>query len=351
MRAGKRSAASRYLSAADSARFLTGEAVRLVCAGRKRLLPLAQAIARVFARLGEKKNRSRARIKFLVQDLGIEKFRELVLEERKTLSPDPRWTDFVRRRRSASKNTPLRPGGELRRIRGSPAFQRWLKHNTRPQKQAGYRHGDCRASSGRHYRRPACAPWPTSLAASRKETVRTTVEQNFAHPLGQQKRFARNFTRRWKPRALRQPGAGDDRRCRHLPRHGYLQAGNLLFARTRRRNCASVWLKRVHSSMSPSKICTSRSAAASIAAASITWRTWAFTASAAKSAGYAVPHFQVVLGGEWEHNGGVVWLARVAIPSKNIPEVVDAPHVALFRQSGQRARASRTSSSAWAKSS
>jgi sulfite reductase (ferredoxin) len=45
------------------------------------LLPTAQAIARVFARLGEKKNRNRARIKFLVDDLGIEKFRELVLQE------------------------------------------------------------------------------------------------------------------------------------------------------------------------------------------------------------------------------------------------------------------------------
>ena len=53
------------------------------------LLPLAQAIARVFARLGEKKNRSRARIKFLVQDLGIEKFKELVLEERKNSAPRP----------------------------------------------------------------------------------------------------------------------------------------------------------------------------------------------------------------------------------------------------------------------
>ncbi len=50
------------------------------------VLPLAQAMARVFARLGEKKNRNRARIKFLVQDLGIEKFRELVLEERKSLT-------------------------------------------------------------------------------------------------------------------------------------------------------------------------------------------------------------------------------------------------------------------------
>ena len=50
------------------------------------ILPMTQAIARVFGRLGEKKNRNRARIKFLVQDLGIEKFKELVLEERKTLA-------------------------------------------------------------------------------------------------------------------------------------------------------------------------------------------------------------------------------------------------------------------------
>ena len=35
-------------------------------------LPEIQAVARVFARLGEKKNRGRARIKFLVAKLGIE---------------------------------------------------------------------------------------------------------------------------------------------------------------------------------------------------------------------------------------------------------------------------------------
>ena len=42
-----------------------------------------------------------------------------------------------------------------------------------------------------------------------------------------------------------------------------------------------------------------------------------------KIAGYAVPHFQVVLGGEWEHNAGSYGLPVVAIPSKNIPEVVN----------------------------
>jgi sulfite reductase (ferredoxin) len=41
-----------------------------------------------------------------------------------------------------------------------------------------------------------------------------------------------------------------------------------------------------------------------------------------KMAGLAVPHFQVVLGGEWEHNAGSYGLPVAAVPSKNIPEVV-----------------------------
>src|SRR6202140_4483872 len=75
------------------------------------LLPLTQSIARVFARLGEKKNRNRARIKFLVQDLGIEKFKDLVLEERKTLPHDPRWSGYVKDAEQFEE-APLKPGGE-----------------------------------------------------------------------------------------------------------------------------------------------------------------------------------------------------------------------------------------------
>ena len=99
-------------------------------------MPLAQAIARVFAARGEKKNRSRARIKFLIQDLGVEKFKELVLEERKNLPPDPRWTEFVKDAEQFQE-TPLRPGGKAPLL-GTESFQRWMKFNTRPQKQDGY---------------------------------------------------------------------------------------------------------------------------------------------------------------------------------------------------------------------
>src|SRR6185295_16705520 len=99
------------------------------------ILPLAQAIARVFARLGEKKNRQRARIKFLIQDLGVEKFKALVLEERKTLQHDPRWTELIS---EAEKNeeTPLRRIGQWPAANSDPRFTRWLKSNTHEQKQA-----------------------------------------------------------------------------------------------------------------------------------------------------------------------------------------------------------------------
>src|ERR1700682_3726089 len=100
------------------------------------LLPLAQAIARIFAKLGEEKNRARARIKFLIQDLGIEKFKELVLEERKDLPADPRWTEYVKDAEHFQE-APLRPGGKPPLL-GTESFQRWMKSNVRPQKQDGY---------------------------------------------------------------------------------------------------------------------------------------------------------------------------------------------------------------------
>ena len=142
------------------------------------LLPLAQAIGRVFARLGEKKNRSRARIKFLVQDLGIEKFKELVLEERKTLAHDPRWTEFVADAEQ-SQETALRPASEVASSVVAPeGFERWRATNTRAQKQGGYAVvtvalplGDITADQLR-----ALADIARRFT---KETIRTTVEQNF----------------------------------------------------------------------------------------------------------------------------------------------------------------------------
>ena len=77
------------------------------------LLPLAQAIARVFARLGEKKSRHRARIKFLVAQLGIDEFRRLVLAER--APPDCRRSlDLISGRAASRRRAAAQVGATAR---------------------------------------------------------------------------------------------------------------------------------------------------------------------------------------------------------------------------------------------
>ncbi len=94
------------------------------------LLPTCQAISRVFARLGEKKNRARARIKFLVAKLGIEEFQRLVAEEQKTMPLDPRWTRLIDECRAAQDEEP--EGAEESTPNGNPrppGFQAWAATN------------------------------------------------------------------------------------------------------------------------------------------------------------------------------------------------------------------------------
>ncbi|MCH2400024.1 MAG: nitrite/sulfite reductase, partial [Pirellulales bacterium] len=100
------------------------------------LLPIAQAIARVFARLGEKRNRARARVKFLVAQLGLEEFKRVVLEERAKLPDDPRWTAYLS---NLSENTeqPIKTshsGDDP----GTSEYQFWLRTNCYQQRQDGY---------------------------------------------------------------------------------------------------------------------------------------------------------------------------------------------------------------------
>src|SRR2546423_64035 len=60
------------------------------------LLPIAQATARVFARLGEKKNRNTARLKFLVTKLGMPEFKRPARAELATLPHEPAWPSYLK---------------------------------------------------------------------------------------------------------------------------------------------------------------------------------------------------------------------------------------------------------------
>ncbi|MGH7831374.1 MAG: nitrite/sulfite reductase, partial [Candidatus Binatia bacterium] len=140
------------------------------------LLPMAQAISRVFARLGEKRNRARARIKFLIAHLGIEEFRKSVLEERQKLSSDPRWTEYLPTAYSYAE-TPLKPAASLNGGERPERFDTWYATNVYHQRQPGYAVatvtlplGDI---TGDQFR--ALADIARRFV---KDTIRTTVDQN-----------------------------------------------------------------------------------------------------------------------------------------------------------------------------
>ena len=296
------------------------------------LLPITQAIARVFARLGEKKNRNRARIKFLVQELGIEKFKELVMQERRILPHDPRWTEYVaeafRQVEEPLVAAAPMPDG------GSEGFQRWLKSNIRPQKQNGYVVATVTLPLG--------DVTPTQLRAladaSRRftrETVRSTVEQN--------------FVLRWvscsdlpalfevlEAVGLGQPGAGSVVDIVACPGTDTCKLGisssRGLAAELRTRLAAKSLqldeaIQNLHIKISGCFNSCGQHHVADLG----------FYGVSRKVSGYAVPHFQVVLGGEWTNNAGSYGLPMVAIPSKNIPELVEriSEYFVMNRQKGE----------------
>jgi sulfite reductase beta subunit-like hemoprotein len=105
----------------------------------ERLLPVCEAIVRVFDRTGNRKNKGQARMKYAIRKLGFETFKAEIEKELQALpsSRDPEVGRYVEDAR------PARPGASPdlhARMAGSgvPAFRAWAATNTRPQRQRGY---------------------------------------------------------------------------------------------------------------------------------------------------------------------------------------------------------------------
>lgn len=99
------------------------------------LLPTLEAIVRVFDRLGNRENKTRARLKFLVKTMGIDAFREAVFKERDLVQATESVTVFpeVSRNRHTPPNLPPRVMPQ-----GDEVFARWVETNVVKQKQSGY---------------------------------------------------------------------------------------------------------------------------------------------------------------------------------------------------------------------
>ncbi|MFW5924625.1 MAG: nitrite/sulfite reductase [Myxococcota bacterium] len=283
------------------------------------LLPMSQAISRVFARLGEKQNRARARIKFLVKKLGIDEFRRLVLEEREGLKDDPRWTDYLQDLHKLDEK-PLREGGDIPAGPYPEGFERWRATNLRPQAQAGYYVatvtlplGDATGEQGRRL-----------ADIARKytgDTMRTTVEQNIAYRWLSGADVV-DFYRDLQAIGLHEAGASTITDMVACPGTDTcklgISASRGLAGEVRRR------LKVVDDKLDPAvQQLRVKASGCFNACGQHHVADLGFLGVSRNVRGRRVPHFQVVLGGEWANNGGSYGLAIGAVPSKNIPAVIE----------------------------
>ncbi len=284
------------------------------------LLPMSQAICRVFARLGERENRQRARLKFLVKRLGIEEFCRLVREERAALRPDPRWTAFLDDLH-ATDEQPLRPSRPLSNEAAAAAgegFARWRTDNVRAQKQPGYSLATITLPLGDLTSHQARA---VAVIARRftGDTMRTTVDQN--------------LLLRWVSDAdlpevhaalasvgLDEAGAGTIADVTACPGTDTCKlgisasrglAGEL---RRRLRVVQAAAARELHVKCSGCYNSCAQHHVADIG----------FLGVSRVVAGRRVPHFQLVVGGQWSENAGAFGLAIGAVPSKNVPMLIDA---------------------------
>lgn len=100
-----------------------------------RIIPLMEGIIRVFDQYGERKNRNKARLKFLIRNLGLDSFKALIVAQTPALTqqevPIAYW-DYPRPNPSQNAPKPFE-------IHHNEAYGLWLKTNALPQKQKEYK--------------------------------------------------------------------------------------------------------------------------------------------------------------------------------------------------------------------
>lgn len=283
------------------------------------LLPIAQAIGRVFARLGEKKNRARARIKFLVARFGIEEFRKIVLEERKILPHDSKWTSYLNEL-PAYGVTPLKKGESLNDGAYPEGFDEWFKTNVFHQKQRGYSVATVALPLGdlsSHQMRKLAEIVRKYVG----DNVRTTVEQNIVLRWMSEGGLPELYLD-LKAIGLGDPGAGtivDITACPGTDTCKMGIASSRGLAKVLRKRLAAKNYQRDEAVQNLRiKISGCFNSCGQHHIADI-----GFFGNSRTISGYKVPHFQIVLGGQWVNNAGSFGLAIGSVPCKKIPEVVD----------------------------
>ncbi|MFD1017486.1 HEPN domain-containing protein [Winogradskyella rapida] len=99
-----------------------------------KIIPLMEGVLRVFDRYGERKSRAKARMKFLLKDIGLEAFKGLVEEEQTAIEFKTVPIDTSNYEASQPVDTDF----PAVNITNEAAYKLWKSTNVIPQKQNGY---------------------------------------------------------------------------------------------------------------------------------------------------------------------------------------------------------------------
>ncbi|EZH74537.1 nitrite reductase [Aquimarina atlantica] len=100
----------------------------------EKIIPLMEGVLRIFDRHGERKSRAKARMKFLLKDIGLEAFKELVEAEQNAIAQKTVVIDAE----SYKTSTPVEVEIPQVQIKNQKTFDLWKSTNVIAQKQEGY---------------------------------------------------------------------------------------------------------------------------------------------------------------------------------------------------------------------
>ncbi len=100
------------------------------------IIPFSEGVIRIFDRYGERARRTKARLKFLVADIGLEAFLQLVEEEQKALKSKVYPIDTT----NVEEPVPQPEGKKYPdvKIENQEKYEKWVKTNVFEQKQKGF---------------------------------------------------------------------------------------------------------------------------------------------------------------------------------------------------------------------
>ncbi len=300
------------------------------------LLRTCEAIVRVHDRLGDRKNKAAARIKFVVKRLGPDAFRQEVFAEREQL-PRYSYPDMETTETDEQPPTPAQiPAAVSVSARGGSAFggngtfKRWMFTNVMGQKQPGYsvvtirlRLGDITSAQMRalaqiirHY----CG-----------EHLRTTIEQNLLLRWVRNEHLAALFSE-LEPLGLAEPEANRLYDVTSCPGAETCQLGisasrglaRALEAKFKDRGLSGSDIEDIRIKVSGCPNSCGQHHVADIG----------FFGGARKVNERLVPHFQLLLGGLTEEGTAQFGQPVLKLPARRIPDAV-VRMIELYRRDRQ----------------